>query len=314
MTSLHFTPPELECFRGTNLHGATIDRQQSWDAEWRHCVATVAQVDKMTADRYSWELYLTAGTYLSSRAFPSTLLSDQPSLITTPESFPVLLPGVDALNHARAQPISWVVTHTAANETAPQSKISLVPHAPTETGTELCNNYGPKPNAELILGYGFSLPDNPDDTIRLKIGGSTSITGAGQTWEVGRNANGAGPVWEGIQVAVRAQSVNDEEEEDMSANAEAFEEQLWAAEALQEMAEDLLSRLPPISDDNGFLRAEVRTMLRHYVSGKIIEVVIVKLLSASVGQQDILRSLIGFAKGKEEEALKQAQEQGIEIV
>ena len=61
------------------------------------------------AHRFTRELYLTAATHLSSRAFPSTLLSDTPSLVSTPTSYPVLLPGVDALNHARAQPVSWAV-------------------------------------------------------------------------------------------------------------------------------------------------------------------------------------------------------------
>ena len=50
--------------------------------------------------------------------------------------------------------------------------LALVLHTPTSRGHELLNNYGPKPNAELILGYGFALPHNPDDTIVLRLGGA----------------------------------------------------------------------------------------------------------------------------------------------
>jgi hypothetical protein len=32
------------------------------------------------------------------------------------------------------------------------------------------NNYGPKSNEELLLGYGFTLPNNPDDVVTLKLG------------------------------------------------------------------------------------------------------------------------------------------------
>lgn len=36
------------------------------------------------------------------------------------------------------------------------------------------NNYGPKPNEELFLGYGFVLSPNPDEVVALRLGGMTS--------------------------------------------------------------------------------------------------------------------------------------------
>jgi hypothetical protein len=39
-------------------------------------------------------------------------------------------------------------------------------------GNEVFNNYGAKPNDELLLGYGFILPDNPEDFVSLKMGTS----------------------------------------------------------------------------------------------------------------------------------------------
>jgi hypothetical protein len=275
-TPLHFTPEELDLFRGTNIYGATIDRQKAWEMEWEMCRNRIAVSNSYLAHRFTWELYLTASTYLSSRAFPSTLLSDAPTLISTPESYPILLPGVDSLNHARGQPVSWVVDspQVLSSLTVPfERSISLVLHTPTAQGQELFNNYGPKPNAELILGYGFSLPNNPDDTIVLKIGGAMHVD---SKWEVGREARGAEPVWEAVKEAVRVQSQDDgdkEEEEDVDGGALTTEGELWATEVLVEMAEDLLGRLPPDSTvavndaERAVIRPEVAQMLDHYIEG-----------------------------------------------
>lgn len=46
----------------------------------------------------------------------------------------------------------------------------------TYTGAEVFNNYGAKPNDELLLGYGFVLEDNPEDFVSLKMGTSGEDT------------------------------------------------------------------------------------------------------------------------------------------
>jgi hypothetical protein len=84
--------------------------------------------------------YLTASTYLSSRAFPSTLLSAHPTLVAASTSHPVLLPGIDALNHKRGQAVSWIVD--GAGENWHDMSISLVVHVSTPEGEEVFNNYG----------------------------------------------------------------------------------------------------------------------------------------------------------------------------
>jgi len=144
------------------------------------------------------ERFLTTATYLSSRGFSSTLLSPSSSLVQQPDSYPVLIPGIDALNHARAQPVSWVVTcpRTVTSSSSPPSTvnasqpgISFVTHNASKVGAEIFNNYGAKPNSELLLGYGFTLPANPDDTIVLKIGGLGGSSGTtAQQHEVARSA------------------------------------------------------------------------------------------------------------------------------
>ncbi|KAF9652445.1 SET domain-containing protein, partial [Thelephora ganbajun] len=204
-TPLHFSEKELELFRGSHLYGATIDRRNVLHNEWRRCLEhlTTATNGDVYQRRYTWERYLTAATYLSSRAFPSTLLLESSSVVTSKGSYPVLLPGVDSLNHARGRPVSWVVDPLPPTDLSGDSRqqlgISLIIHSRTQSGGELLNNYGAKPNSELILGYGFSLKGNPDDTIVLSIGGGPVTSASNQEekkrWEVGRSARGVEGVW-----------------------------------------------------------------------------------------------------------------------
>lgn len=258
------------------------------------------------------ERFLTASTYLSSRAFPSTLLSSSPSLVQRPDSYPVLIPGVDALNHARAQPVSWVVTsptsaqHGNTSTSTSTSSISLVTHNASSAGTEIFNNYGAKPNSELLLGYGFTLPANPDDTIVLKIGGTRDTTtntnaaaAAATAHEVGREARGAAAVWGAIVDAVRAEEEEGEEE------TPEWQIILDSADMLRSMTKSLLARLPtpptttevPGPEEPRALRGDVEEMIRHYVSG----------------QREVLQGLLQYADDREMGGVAVARHEGIVI-
>ncbi|KAH9983192.1 hypothetical protein BJV74DRAFT_851425 [Russula compacta] len=312
-TPLHFTGEELSALRGTNLYGATIDRRQVWEAEWEQCCADVSAVNAEWGKELTWERFLTAATYLSSRAFPSTLLSSSsPSLVQQPDSYPVLIPGVDALNHARAQPVSWVVNHhhppssssssTTATDDGRGSSISLVTHSALNAGAEIFNNYGAKPNSELLLGYGFTLPDNPDDTIVLKIGGTgTGTAGGGDTaaqqqqqHEVGRSARGAASVWGAIINAEMPQEQEQEGEE-----VPVWQIILDSADALRSMTKSLLSRLPSFvpEPEHGTRREDVMAMIGHYVSG----------------QREVLQELSQYGDDREADGVLMARREGVLI-
>ncbi|KIL70285.1 hypothetical protein M378DRAFT_1043956 [Amanita muscaria Koide BX008] len=272
-TPLQFTPSELEAFRGTNLYGATIDR-------WR-----LGESGKQNTRNVSRrERYLTGATYLSSRAFPSSLLAPTPTLVADISTEPVLIPGLDSLNHARGAAVTWAVTYPDSDSVTNSQKesfISLVLHKPAEPNQELFNNYGPKPNSELILGYGFSLPNNPEDTILLKVAGLN-----GQRWSVGREAQGVEGLWDEL-----LQSFAPESE-----TTPGYEAQLDAAGALADMSSALLDRLPETNEQDD-MRPEVAAMLSDYVEG----------------QRDILESLVRFSREKEQEAILTAREEGIVI-
>ncbi|KAJ8522166.1 hypothetical protein ONZ45_g1241 [Pleurotus djamor] len=287
----------MEALKGTNLHSATIDRQNCMQTDWLQCQSAFQSVEPDLAAKLTWDHYLSASTYLASRAFPSSILSATPTLIASPTSYPVLLPGIDSLNHARGQPVTWLVSYPNNSgdgdlhvQKSPDPTISLVLHTSAETGDELFNNYGPKPNSELILAYGFTLPQNPDDTIVLKIGGH------GDKWEVGRDARGFEVVWDQVLSIMVQQSHQDDEEFDGDAS---FEDELDAADTLSEMLGTLLDRLP--NNDNvrsEKIRPEVAEMIQHYVEG----------------QRSILESTIEFTENKKRKAIEKAREQGVELV
>jgi hypothetical protein len=237
------------------------------------------------------ERYLTASTYLSSRAFPSTLLLESPSLVQRPDSYPILVPGVDSFNHARAQPVSWVVDFPPFVES--HGKISLVTRTAMNAGAEIFNNYGAKPNSELLLGYGFTLPANPDDTIVLKIGGAPGPSDGGQQeqqqqHEVGRGARGAASVWDTIVDAVK--SAEDKEVPE-------WQIILDSADTLRGMTESLLARLPRPPVPDALRRTDVTEMIGHYITGQV----------------DVLNDLISYTDERETSGASMARCEGVII-
>lgn len=320
-TPLHFTEQELEALKGSNLYGATLDRVREWQTEWNQCRDAIRLVNEGWALDFSWcvtlvfgfrrlytdhshrEHWKTVATYISSRAFPSTLLSPHPSLVATKSSHPILLPGVDSLNHARAHPVSWVVHVPSEPDSVPEaSTISLVHHQPISAhSVEIFNNYGPKGNPELLLGYGFVMPDNPDDTIVLRVGGGGSGGTEGKRWEVGREAEGIEGLWQEVLDIVSPPSPAEDasdSDDDGETHPPQWSLHLDAAAALQSMVEPSLDRLPATFMEDVVLRPDVREMIQIYVKG----------------QREILEGIARFAQEKEEAALNSAAEQGVEVV
>ncbi|KAI5117177.1 hypothetical protein M0805_008156 [Coniferiporia weirii] len=325
LTPLYFTEDELSLFKGTNLYGATVSQRDTWEAEWRTLREAIRQGAPLVAERFRLDMYLAVATYISSRSFPSTLLSHAPSLVATPSSYPVLLPGVDSLNHARNQPVTWGVSRLAQlpSETSADRSgsndlcVSLTLNAPPRAGAELFNNYGPKPNASFILGYGFALPDNPDDTIMLKIGTSSSSGGKDDSgvggarmapgYGIGRGARGADELWDDVRQLIGAgyedQDVDIatvESDGDQDRAARELQLDMETAGTLSDMVSSLLSRLPLLTENNAStqVRREVQTMWKYYVRGQI----------------DILETLLAWLEEKDEKTMKRAEELGIDVV
>ena len=179
-------------------------------------------------------------------------------MIRDPSTEPVLIPGLDLLNHARGAAVTWSVTYPVPNSPGRPSEalplISLVLHNPAEARQEIYNNYGPKPNSELILGFGFSMENNPEDSVILKVGGVN-----GERWTVGRQGRGVEGLWEEILGWVGSEG-EEEESEDLAE----------AADVLMEMTENFLDRIPQ-AEAQGLRRSEVAIMYSDYIEGTDIK-------------------------------------------
>lgn len=109
----------------------------------------------------SFPAYLWALMIYKSRSFPSKLLKEEPELDEinfVQDDVAILIPVIDLLNHNPKAQVTW----GAAQE-------KFVFEASGHPGGQLYNNYGRKGNEELLLAYGFCLPDNASDSVALKI-------------------------------------------------------------------------------------------------------------------------------------------------
>ena len=119
------------------------------------CTLTSALKRQLANNRS--ESLLWAATIFTSRAFIST------HILPTRETIPLLFPVVDILNHSVTARVEW--------DFQPHQSFALkcLDGDTFTAGQELFNNYAPKQNDELLLGYGFCLEDNPIEQFALKL-------------------------------------------------------------------------------------------------------------------------------------------------
>ena len=195
-------------------------------------------------------------------------MSSKPSL-NDPTAHPVLVPLADALNHARAVTVSWAISMQIGTEAnnKKDSSLSLVLHDGAEEHSEVFNNYGIKPNSEFLLGYGFTLPSNPDDTMAFKLPSEE------RRWEIGRKAAGdVQGLFEAVEERMTSQlriTAKDLEEMD---EIERIELSLEATELLEEMLQGLRTKLPTWIHEDSYrpgteIRPEILKILRPYIQG-----------------------------------------------
>ncbi|CCX10593.1 hypothetical protein FPQ18DRAFT_6260 [Pyronema domesticum] len=163
-TPLYFSEEDKQYLIGTNLAGNEVEqRRAAWKAEWESGLEALKKLREST-EGYTWELFLWASTVFTSRSFPEKLThwDEKPAEgIRTydEETTAALFPAVDSLNHKPHTAITWQPT---------ADRLSLISGQQVEAGEEIFNNYGPKANEELLNGYGFTIPNNPTDTVTIK--------------------------------------------------------------------------------------------------------------------------------------------------
>ncbi|KAF2036712.1 SET domain-containing protein [Setomelanomma holmii] len=156
-TPLWFDDDDMTFLAGTGLPPAIKEREAEYHEQWQNALEILKEIGAPLADELDHQSFLWAATICTSRAFISThILPDH-------DTFPVLFPVVDILNHSAEAQIEW------AFEPHQSFSLKLLDGKTTCPGQELLNNYAPKQNDELLLGYGFCLEDHAIEQFSLKL-------------------------------------------------------------------------------------------------------------------------------------------------
>lgn len=89
-----------------------------------------------------------------------TALVDMSRVSAEDQDFPVLFPVIDIPNHSNDARVDWAFD---------PGRFSITVKDGTSPSSEVFNNYGPKSNDELLLGYGFCTASNPNDKVLLTL-------------------------------------------------------------------------------------------------------------------------------------------------
>ncbi|KAF3051778.1 hypothetical protein E8E11_010942 [Didymella keratinophila] len=156
-TPLWFDEEDVAFLAGTSLAPALKERKADYQKQWEHAVSVLREVGVSWADELDFESLLWAATIFTSRAFIST------HILPEIETVPILFPVVDILNHSVTAKVEW--------DFKPHKSFTLrcLEISNFAVNDELFNNYAPKQNDELLLGYGFCLESNPIEQFALKL-------------------------------------------------------------------------------------------------------------------------------------------------
>ncbi|RUP44731.1 hypothetical protein BC936DRAFT_149074 [Jimgerdemannia flammicorona] len=159
MTAMRFGDDDMLFLSGTNLENGAKERREKLREEFDHIVHHMP--DGLDADTLDWPAFLWAYTAISSRAFPHKLLDP-----TSEAAGEAMFPLADSMNHRPRTKVTWRSQGGAASK---DGVLELIAGEEVGAGEQLYNNYGPKSNEELLLGYGFCFKNNPYDYVHLKV-------------------------------------------------------------------------------------------------------------------------------------------------
>ncbi|KAK1068704.1 hypothetical protein LTR74_005362 [Friedmanniomyces endolithicus] len=182
-TPLWFDDAEdLAWLHGTDVLHTMLGRREVYERYYQDGVRTLRSAGVDTVP-YTWDLFRWSITMFTSRSFSSRAIAPQESKYWTTYKmnapgrrqtvlldmshapaedldFSVLFPVQDASNHSNDAHVDWAFD---------PGRFSISINDPVKAGGEVLNNYGWKGNDELLMGYGFCVPDNPYDTVMLTL-------------------------------------------------------------------------------------------------------------------------------------------------
>ncbi|CAN8104165.1 unnamed protein product [Discula destructiva] len=144
---------------------------------------------------YTRPLYNWAYSIFASRSFRPSLVIPTASASLPPgvaiDDFSVLLPVFDIINHSMQAKVEWLVDTNSVGAPGDGPRNSVCRFHTLDTyqpGDQIFNSYGKKTNSELLLSYGFILPEtdelhNDYVHVRTRAGsaGGQQLTGGGGT-------------------------------------------------------------------------------------------------------------------------------------
>ena len=225
-----------------------------------------------------------------SRAFSPALMGGEASNTATADEarglakMGCLVPGLDLTNHKLNQPVSWESPPAASSassadsETAPSPAhtcldVSFRTLEGLEEGSEVFNNYGARPNEELLFSYGFTIRNNVNDAVLVSlVTGQEGQASQTQKHYVKRSSEGGVPL-ELLHALAQMSGATDDDDEDERGEASEKEHSGEAAEAgaieigaeeVELLLEALKRKLIPLLSSRG----EDRRRLSHGQPGQ----------------------------------------------
>lgn len=148
---------ELEWLKGTNLYGHVSVRNHQWQLEYNELKTCI---DDFDWDLFSYEKYKWASSVFLSRAFPARVIYTEKDYGSDILNLSMLIPVLDSLNHKPQTSVYW---------TAKSDIFTFSIGYSVEENSEIFNNYGPKGNEELLMGYGFCIETHSFDLVTVKL-------------------------------------------------------------------------------------------------------------------------------------------------
>lgn len=165
----------LARLQGTNLGEAAEQVAKELQAQYKMWMPRLIEASPdIFANMALADLAWARGMYMSRRFLSSLLISKDDDGATSgtetvngydaerDDSFGIMLPILDLLNHSPHQPITWSGSKTHVTfSTGETNSIAA--------NSQIYNNYGPKDNEMLMMMYGFAIPNNVHDSYGLKL-------------------------------------------------------------------------------------------------------------------------------------------------
>eukprot|EP00742_Colponemidia_sp_Colp-10_P007210 GILJ01007750.1.p1 GENE.GILJ01007750.1~~GILJ01007750.1.p1 ORF type:complete len:858 (-),score=95.10 GILJ01007750.1:66-2639(-) len=151
-TTLFFSEAELSELEGTNLHLGTVGKREQLVKDFNEYILPLVHQHNETLlpSLITFDNFLWAHAVYWSRVLP-----------VGQDRTPSLVPLCDILNHRYRAKISWFTGDT---------QYQFISGEKYNRGDEVFNNYGGKGNDQFLLGYGFTIPDNSEDSYYVHLG------------------------------------------------------------------------------------------------------------------------------------------------